>query len=115
MFVFFQGLAGEAGANGGIGPRVSPFVCSEPFIMIMVVALIQFLLIHTVCSILLFTEKRNCLMSLYSGCPCREKEVLQEREVKLDPMACKDPKVAQVDQDQMDRRYCKNKITDTQT
>lgn len=57
--------------------------------------------------ILSFHPIRNCFMSLSFDCPRREREALQEREVKLDPMACQDLRVVQVDQDQMGQRYIK--------
>lgn len=52
-------------------------------------------------------------MSLSFDCPRREREALQEREVKLDPMACQDLRVVQVDQDQMGQRYINTLQTKT--
>lgn len=83
LFVcLFEGLAGEVGPLGASGPRVGS----------------EFTLSHC------FSHRpiRALHLSLYL---CnRESEDHLEREVKMGPPACKEPKVVQGHQDQMVQR-----------
>lgn len=72
----FQGLAGEVGALGASGPRVGS----------------DSTLSHW------FSHPPIRELHLFFN---RESEAHLEREVKVGPLVCKDPKVVQVHQDQM--------------
>lgn len=91
-----QGLAGEVGAAGALGPRVSP----TSFIVLIIYMHIEVL---------------SAVNGYWMISPCREKEALLEKEVKLGLMVCRDQKVVQVDQDQMGQRYYNYRTTRTKS
>lgn len=100
-----QGLAGEAGAVGTTGARVSTFA----FLFAILFYLIQPTIFTFITEIT--SESSQYILSCAPYCHFRENEVLQEREVKLDPMGYRDPKVLLVDQDPMDQRYNNSKTS----
>jgi len=104
FFLLWQGVAGEVGAVGATGPRVSSLVLLFTVSTCESCGLFRF--IH-LCLVIL-CNKKSCL-TLPFGCPYREKEAHQEKEVKLGPMGSRDPKVVRVEQDQMGQRYQFNK------
>lgn len=73
---------------GATGPRVSPLILPHTYIYIKVLE-----------------------MDVYDyWLSCREREVHLETEVKSGLMGCRDLKVVQVLQDQMDQRYYTNTV-----